>query len=256
LCCQLHAFLTSFFSAILVFMPPGSKFKIHSCPQSSHPCATRFIHSCHQPLNSQFHSSLLAVFAPLSICCCPSICAAIFDPFKTHFTFWFPCFLLVDALRIRTVNLSSLLPTVFCATSLNSLHCWLHSLLPSTYELNLYCTATFLSLPLGLLCGQFHMFLPFASILIHFCPWSFVLPVWLTANLAICTCFGLPIFMHQFLMLTFGCSPPFASGSRHIINFCLFACKHSCCAITIDSGWWWVLTFARVSIVSSIILNT
>jgi len=139
-------------------------------------------------LHSWFHSSLLSVFALLFICCCLSICAAIFICLKPITCVDAHVFLLpvsvMDALRIRTASFGSLLPTVFIAASLNSLHCQLHLLLPSTFGLCLVLHCHFsLSLPLALFCGQFHMLLPLAPIFIHFCPWSFVPPVLLTATL-------------------------------------------------------------------------
>ncbi len=239
LICQLACVLPvcSFFSAILVFTAPGSKFKVHSCPWCLHLCATRFIHCCHQPFHSRYHSSLLAVFAPLFICCCLSICAAIFIyskpiTFVDAHVFSLPVSVM-DALRIRTASFGSLLPTVFYAASLNSLHCQLH-LLPA---LNLWI-ALGIALPLFFVTALSSFLWPVSyvtalgPIFIHFCPWSFVPPVLLTAALASCTCYGLSISIGRFLMFTFGC----AYGSLHIFNFCLFACKHSCCAITLIAG--------------------
>jgi len=206
------------------------------------------------------------------ICCCLGICTTSFicsQPLSMAMFFCRQFYLLppwafvlpmwiIAAHSVCTGSLNSLLPsakvsplvfappllfvTFLRCFLLPVLHCWFCAtsfLLPVSYGAALgVCTPSFIDVcsQVLFLHHQFHslLCLTFALPIIICCgPSIFMLPGSLCLPVSSCLCFG--------------CSPPFATGLLHIINFWLFACKHCCCAIGHDSGWWWVLTFVWVS---------
>ncbi len=219
-----------------VFMPPGSKFiAAHGvCTFVPPVWFITALSLCTASLNHC--STAIVLYFCLGICTAIFICLHPFSCIDAHIFLWVS---FIDALSIFTASLNSLLPLRFVPPV--GIHCTA----ASNFALVLFFVTAF-----RFFCGQFYMLLPSVlatpilfisafSLLCH--PFHWLLP--LAFALCIPLIIMLPVSYLRFWL-------QFATGSLNIINFWLFACKHSCCAITIDSRWWWVLTSAKVSIVS------